>query len=294
MSELGKVHGDGTLVSGSIRVVDFDATNNNILIRGSAAFGATNFSMSKLIADIKADVNFGSTGITLSVNPHIVDFCLIGFGSEKDQNIVKAENAWFTSEKLNVNGNSGPYPTCISSNRNDDSHTNVMVYWPIQSIGDGPDGMLPPTVAGESWPVSPANSVGDGATQFNFAGLVPAIRNAVTNKPKEISGFPTSVSSIKDAIIYVHCDSGVNRTGAAVAGYLMMYGSDLTVLNLARTSTQYKLLKAQNAANLAPPSNDSTPPGGTDIPVTEAYCNFLQTQRLDADLVAMCVPNVKI
>jgi len=279
-------HGNGTFVPGSVRVVDYDTSNNNILIRGSSSFGAANFpSISLLVTAITQDPNFSSTNIDLSSNPLVIDFCLIGFGpGSKDQGIVDAELTWFTPSPPVLNGSSGPYPVCITSSIS--ANPGTMVYWPIQAIGG-----TAPTTAGEPWPVSPANSIGDNpTTQFNFAGLVPAIRNALINNTAALPA-PLSLSTIKNAIIYVHCDSGVNKTGAAVVGYLMAYGSNLTALSLpALPGSPYPLAQAQTAANLAPPSNDTDPPGGSDIPVAEAYCNYLATGQLDAKLAAACVP----
>ena len=125
-----------------------------------------------------------------------------------------------------------------------------------------------------------------------FAGLIPAIRAALTNNISQLPAtFPASISAIKNAIIYVHCDSGVNRTGAAVVGYLMTYGSNLSLFGLkSQPASPYTLSAAQTATNLAPPSDDTTPPGGSDIPVAEAYCNFLSTNNYQAPLAAVCVP----
>ncbi|MBY0574391.1 MAG: hypothetical protein K2P84_11990 [Undibacterium sp.] len=289
-------HGDGSFVTGSVRVVDYDAANNNVLIRGSSAFGTRGFTITDLTKAIAADVNFAATKIKLAANPMVIDFCLIGFApatpepkgkkpkEHKDEKIVMAEVSWFTDQPPTLNGNAGPYPNYIPSTIA--ANPGMMVYWPIQSIGG-----VAPTSAGASWPVSPANSIGDGSTQFDFSGLVPAIRNALTNQIQASQHWPAALNSIKNAIIYVHCDSGVNRTGAAVAGYLMNYGSNLAAMSLPPVNkSAYTVVQAQTAANLAPPSNDTKPPGGSDIPVVQAYCNFLITGNLDADLQAKCVP----
>jgi hypothetical protein len=289
-------HGDGSFVTGSVRVVDFDATNKNVLIRGSSAFGTAGFAITDLIGAINADVNFKEAGITLAANPMVIDFCLIGFApatqepgsgkhkEHKDEKIVMAEVSWFTSDALTLNGNSGPYPNYIPSTIS--ANPGMMVYWPIQAIGG-----TAPTTEGGAWPVSPANSIDDGTTQFDFSGLVPAIRSALINDTSLVTNWPEAFKSITSAIVYVHCDSGVNRTGAAVAAYLMNYGSNLTALSLASSpKSPYTLVKAQTAANLAPPSNDTNPPGGSDIPVVQAYCNFLATGHSDAALNAKCVP----
>lgn len=287
--DIKKKHGHGNFISESVRVVDYDTTNNNILVRGSSAFGASGFTISDLTTAIKADPNFTGTGIQLAKNPLVVDFCLIGFApGHKDDRIVSSEMTWFTDTPPTLNGESGPYPIYIPSAIA--TNPGIMVYWPIQAIGG-----TPPTTANGTWPVSPANSIGSGSTQFNYSGLVPAIRNTLTNNIKSLPAtFPATISSITNAIIYTHCDSGVNRTGAAVAGYLMCYGSNVSQLSLApnpQGSPPYTLAKAQAAANAAPPGNDTNPPGGCDIYVAQAYCNYLATGDLDSPLVANCVPN---
>ncbi|WP_339133436.1 MAG: hypothetical protein WGN25_12765 [Candidatus Electrothrix sp. GW3-4] len=286
--DVAKVHGDGTLVDGSVRVVDYDETDNNLLVRGSSAFGATNFTMERFLKDIKNDHNFPSGKITLSDNPQIVDFCLIGFGiGSKDEKIVHAEISWFTSDKTSINGNSGPYPTYISATNSGIASGTTMVYWPIQSL----DTKLLTAVC-DTWSSSPANSIGQGSNNdgFDYTGLISAIWNALQNQVANLPNAPAGLASIKDAIIYIHCDSGVNRTGAAVAGYLMTYGTNVSGMKLPSTNgVPYTLTQAQTAANSAPPSNDS-PPGGVDIPVAQAYCNFIYTKNIDGSLIEACLP----
>lgn len=279
------MHGHGKFIPKSVRVVDYDTANNNILVRGSSAFGVHGFKMSQLIAAIKVDSNFPTGRITLSDTAQIVDFCLIGFvPGHKDQRIVDAEMGWFTGSPpvLTLNGEAGPYPTYVPATT---PSANMMVYWPIQAIGG-----TPPTTVGGTWNPSPANSIGNGTTQFDYSGLVPAIRNALTNNTTALPSWPGG--AISNAIIYIHCDSGVNRTGAAVCGYLMCYGTHVAGMSLAPAPTNpYTLAQAQTSANSAPPSNDTTPPGGCDIWVTQAYCNYLATDNIDGTLVAACVPN---
>lgn len=284
------MHGNGSFISGSVRLVDYHNTsgsNYNVLVRGSSAFGALNgsqeFQVSDLIAAIQADSNFKQSGITLSDNPQIIDFCLIGFvPGHKDQHIVDAEMSWFTSNPPTLNGGAGPYPTYVPAS----SGQNMMIYWPIQAIGGNP-----PTQVNGTWNPSPVNSIGNGPGQFDYAGLIPAIRAALTNNTSELPNW--TGGDITNAIIYVHCDSGVNRTGAAVCGYLMCNGTNVAGMNLARTTSAqpHTLAKAQAAANSAPPSNDTSPAGGCDIWVTQAYCNLLYTKNIDGALVQECVPN---
>lgn len=284
----GKVHGDGTFVPGSVCVVDYDSTNNNILVRGSSAFGASNFAMSDLITAITNDANFTSTGITLQPAPMVVDFCLIGFAPDtvsKDQGIVYSEIGWFTGSVPPappptgpVKGHSGPYPTYI----NNESKTHIMTYWPVLSLAPGS-----PNTAGGTWEYSPALSIAAANDGFNFDGLVPAIKNALTNNVAHMpSGFPAG--AIQNAIIYVHCDSGVNRTGAAIISYLMTYGSNIAPIQAPLGTAPYTLVNAQAAALVSAPSNN-TPPGGVDINVAQAYCNWSQTRNLDGELSAVCI-----
>ncbi|MFD2643450.1 hypothetical protein [Pseudomonas japonica] len=287
-----KIHGHGNFIPGSVRVVDYNSYFNNILVRGSSAFGAKTeagdpFVIADLIAAIKSDENFASTGITLSANPMVIDFCLIGFGSEKDQKIVESEIAWFAEGSPTPNGNSGPYPVYFSATNSGVAAGTTMMYWPIQALGSS----LLQSV-GATWNPSPANSIGPGTSNegFNYSALVPAIWNALQNQTPNLPGVPATLQAITNAIIYVHCDSGVNRTGAAVAGYLMTFGSNLAALDLpASNGVPCTLAKAQAAAGRAAPSNDS-PPGGVDIPVTQAYCNYIYTKNIDGELIAACLP----
>lgn len=289
MSNTEKVHGDGTFVKGSVCIVDYDAENRNILVRGSSAFGATNFKMSDLISTIKGATFYKETGINLSSNPMVVDFCLIGFAPDqvsKDQGIVYSEIGWFTGTVPPpppavgpVKGHSGPYPTYI----NDSSLNHIMAYWPVLSLAPGS-----PNTTGGTWEYSPALSISADNNGFNFDGLVPAIRNALTNNITDLpAGFPAS--GITDAIIYVHCDSGVNRTGAAIISYLLTYGSNIPdIQSPLGTTTPYTMENAQKAALVSAPSNN-TPPGGVDINVAQAYCNWRQTGDVDGKLVTDCI-----
>lgn len=284
MSAGHKIHGTGQFVSESVRVVDYNSKNSNLLVRGSAAFGANNFEMSDLVSAIEADKNYGSTGITLGSNPMIVDFCLIGYGpsNDKDHNIVGAEVQWFDPAGTTPSGDSpGTYPVCIAA----PSGSGVMVYWPVLAIGGEP-----PTTSGGSWDRAAAVGVSIGASGYDFAGLVPAIFNALSNNPSKISGFPAS-TPITNAVVYVHCDSGVNRTGAAVIAYLMQYGSNISALGVSPQppAPYHTLQDGQNAALVNPPGNDS-PPGGVDQGVSEAYCNLINAGSATATLSANCVP----
>ncbi|MFT6053329.1 MAG: hypothetical protein ACJAS3_000031 [Roseivirga sp.] len=286
MSQDQKVHGTGNFVPGSVRIIDFDKNHNNLLVRGSSAFGAENFTMDTFVSTIQSAPNYASLQATCSPTPMIIDFCLIGFGptNHKDQRIVTAEEKWFNSKATLVNGSRGPYPTCVASTDN----THVMVYWPILSIGG-----TVPTTEGGSW--STAAAVGPSLLPanngFDFSGLVPAIRAALTNQTSSIPGFPSAVTSINNAVVYVHCDSGINRTGAAIISYLMQYGSNISVLgvNSSPAAPYHTLAAAQTAAKVNQPEGN-TPVGGVDQGVAEAYCNILNTGSPTTDLPANCVP----
>jgi hypothetical protein len=287
MSQDQKVHGTGNFVPGSVRIIDFDQDNNNLLVRGSSAFGAGNFTMDTFVSTIQSAPNYAGLPATCSSTPMIIDFCLIGFGptNHKDQRIVTAEEKWFNPKATLVNGSSGPYPTCVASTDN----THVMVYWPILSLG----GTVPTTVGG-GWSTAHAvdASLLSANNGFDFSGLVPAIRAALTNNPSSITGFPSAVTSINNAVIYVHCDSGINRTGAAIISYLMQYGSNISSLGISANpaAPYHTLAAAQTAAKVDQPEGN-TPVGGVDQGVAEAYCNFLNNSgNPTAALSANCVP----
>lgn len=286
-----KHHGTGTFVPGSVRIIDFDSTSSNLLVRGSSAFGAGGFKLKQLVDTIKALPAYAQTGITLSDTPQIIDFCLIGFGppNHKDKRIVTAEAEWFSSTPPALTGDSGPYPTLVPTAA---SSGNLMVYWPVFSIGPPV-----PTAANGAWDsdnlhvvhlsIDASTSTGPG---YDFSSLVPMIRAALTNASGAIPGY---TGSIKNAVIYVHCDSGINRTGAAIIAYLMQYGSKLAALGItppASATTYNTLQQAQNAAAVDPPQGDS-PLGGADQAVAEAYCNLLYTTSPTNPLSASCVPN---
>ncbi|WP_110971991.1 hypothetical protein [Pseudomonas huaxiensis] len=287
-----KIHGHGKFIPGSVRVVDYNSYFNNILVRGSSAFGATkedgdSFVIADLVSAIQDDVNFASTGITLSTNPMVIDICLIGFGSDKDRKIVESEIAWFADNIPTPKGDSGPYPVYVAATNSGVAAGTTMMYWPIQALGSP----LLETV-GATWNPSPANSIGPGTSNegFDYSALVPAIWNALNNQTANLPAKPGAPTGISNAIIYVHCDSGVNRTGAAVAGYLLNFGSNLAALDQPSSNgVPTTLAKAQAAAGRAAPSNDS-PPGGVDIPVAQAYCNYLYTKQVDGSLIAACLP----
>lgn len=281
-----KHHGTGNFVPGSVRIIDFDSTNSNLLVRGSSAFGAGNFTMDAFISAIQSAPSYAQTGITLSSStpPLIIDFCLIGFGppNHKDKRIVTAEAHWFSDSAPELDGTSGPYPTLVAST----GSGNLMVYWPILAIPSAP------TASGGSWSNTQVVNISITAMSdnsgFNFSHLVPTIRAALTNQTGAIAGY---TGAIQNAVIYVHCDSGINRTGAAIIAYLMQYGSAVTALGIPCTSagSYHTLQAAQTAAAVDPPEGDS-PVGGVDQAVSEAYCNLLYTGDATSALASACVP----
>lgn len=297
-----QIPGTGTFIPSSVRVVDYNSGNNNILVRGSAAFGATNvstgaaFAIEDLINAIKADPNFAGTGITLPTNPSvnppfIIDICLVGFGSgdQTDQSIVQNELAWFAASPPVIEGTtppSPPYPVIINSTIT--NHPGIMVYWPILSIGA-------PLTNTQSWPTPAENASIPQSIEpgyYNYDGLIPAIRFALFNDLNQSTPFSNAISLLHNAIIYVHCDSGVNRTGAAITGYLMQYGTNVTAMQPAASlnlAAPYTLSVAQQMAYSAPPTGN-VPPGGADIGVTQAFCQLKNTGSISGTLDPNCVP----
>jgi hypothetical protein len=216
----------------------------------------------------------------------IIDFCLIGFGptNHKDKRIVTAEEAWFDAKAPLVNGSEGPYPTCIASTDNN----HLMIYWPILSLGG-----TVPTATGENWEsaAAVAPSLLPANNGFDFSGLIPAIHAALSSNLSGIPGLPPSITSIEHAVVYVHCDSGINRTGAAIIAYFMQYGSTISALGIPPNpvAPYHTLQNAQSAAMVDQPEGN-TPIGGVDQGVAEAYCNILKTGSPTTDLPANCVP----
>jgi len=194
-----QMHGDGQFITGAVRIVDFDLANNNVLVRGSAALGTPGFEIDQLTNAITNDSNYSfvkDKGIILQQDPLVIDFCLIGFSpGSKDNNIVDAELGWFTSNLPTLNGEGGDYPNYIPSTIS--GHQGVMVYWPILAVASPP-----PCAVNDTWAGSgPADSIGSGPNQFNFSGLIPAIRNALTNQISLLpQGFPSAISAIKNTV----------------------------------------------------------------------------------------------
>lgn len=281
-----KHHGTGNFVPNSVRIIDYNSSNKNLLVRGSSAFGAGNFVLSDLIKAIKSAPNYSDIGFTVSDSPMIIDFCLIGFGPDnhKDKRIVHAEQAWFAdTTPPALNGGAGPYPTITPGS----TKGQYMIYWPIMAIGG-----TVPTAAGGNWNSAGAVDISILADNngFNFSGLVPAISSALNNDAAGIPGLASS-TQIQNAIIYVHCDSGINRTGAAIISYLMQYGSNIGALGIAANpaSPYHQLSTAQNAAQVDPPEGN-VPVGGADQGVSEAYCNLINAGSPTANLSERCVP----
>ncbi|EKD45449.1 MAG: hypothetical protein ACD_69C00286G0002, partial [uncultured bacterium] len=233
-------NGTGTFMPGQVRIVDYDVANNNILVRGSAAFGAIVsdttrlFVISDLINAIKSDSNWpevSQAGITLGANPFIMDFCLIGgFPSTVpaptlDAQIVYNEETWFSPNPPSLNGESlGSYPQIVYAEI--ESNPGIMVFWPVQSVGWDANHLYPYLV-NQAWTISPKPSI--DFSSYNFQQMPLLINIALKNEVWP--AFPTTQNSI----IYVHCDSGVNRTGAVIVSYLMLFGSNVSKFGLAPT-----------------------------------------------------------
>ncbi len=179
--------GTGQFNPAAVRIVDFNSTNRNLLVRGTSAFGAqivgtgVAFTVSDLVQAIQNDPNYASTGIQISANPFVIDICLIGFGvGSNDQEYVASELTWFTTESPSMPGvPDGNYPLYIQSTQ--PGNSGVMVYWPVNAIGG-----CPPCSVGGSWPAATASSILPGATNYNFAGLISTIAAALNNQTAQL------------------------------------------------------------------------------------------------------------
>ena len=111
-------------------------------------------------------------------------------------------------------------------------HTGSLVWWPIEACGG-----------------SPCNQtfLGPGNNQsYNFMGLIDFVHTTLQGAP--MSGKPV--------LIYFHCISGVDRTGATAMGYAMNYLG----LTFSEAETQAK--------------NSATPnPSAVYLALACAYCN---------------------
>jgi len=351
--------GQQCFIPASVRVVDYDSTNNNILVRGSCAFGqhvcpagsGSPFQFSDLINAITSTPQWSSlppevrTAISGATASNIIDFCLIGSSQSFDS--VQNEVNWFSGSTWSPNDqvssassdSYSQFPNYING-----MGLGTMVYWPVSSFyvvnppNDPNDGRIP-CQANAQWgggPQTPGpqsafadmkksisknyvDQQGSLMAGYNFGGLVDAVHAALTNQVQLLpSGNNTMAGNngssndytggtITNSIIYVHCDSGVNRTGAVIAAYLMKYGS-----NLMGTVDQpmpgdftpatgvplqgYTMCVAQEAANSVAPANDtpntkSSAPGGADLQIAMAYKQvFLLSLDYSAFLPSGAIP----
>ncbi|OIQ95078.1 hypothetical protein GALL_228830 [mine drainage metagenome] len=303
----GTQHGTGSFIPGSVRIVDYNAACNTLLVRGGAAFGAGNFTdPAQLLAAIEADPHFPAVrqaGIDSGKISRLVDICLIGFGEgSADQAYVAAELDWFTDSPPALDGNQGPYPTLVPLRRayqlNGAPLSGAMLYWPVQSLPppspDGAGGQWTPPAPGSS--ISPQrNGPGSG---FDFQGLIPALQQILNNYYPALNPLLTSgtaaLNDVSNALVYVHCDSGVNRTGAAILAYLMTWGSNLAACGLPHHAGPVApLAEGLRAVSAILPGNAPPAPGqyGADLPVVQAYGNYLLTGAYNAPLDAeMALP----
>jgi len=347
----------------SVRVVDFDSVNNNILVRGSCAFGqpvctpgSGTFEMSDLMSAINAWPGFQQlppavrAQFTTTQTPNVIDFCLIG--SSSSFNSVENEVNSFSGSSWLPNDQVGPadsksysqFPNYIQGT-GQGTIQGTMVYWPVSSFyvvnpPDSPNTGEIPCQADDQWglgnqtPSGPASQFADMKRSisknyldqnsnlmagYNFGGLVDAVHAALTNNTEQLpagsntrQGNPGSSDTytggqITNSIVYVHCDSGVNRTGAVIAAYLMKYGSHLQGNGSQQLPGDitpaegvpvggYPMCVAQEAANSAAPQNDtgtssSSGPGGADLQIVMAYKQvFLLNLDYSAGLPSDAVP----
>lgn len=286
MGTTEKVHGTGNFVFDSVRIVDYDATNNNVLVRGSAAFGGKYknkpFKFSDLVSAVQADANYGEIGFNVSDSFVVFDFCLIGYGpsNTKDKNIVAAEAEWFGGSGSQLNGLYAPgvsYPEIIT----DGSDGNQMIFWPVQALGPGC-----PTTTGGHWTNTADVNNTMNTDGYRFKDLPDSLHYVLTNQASKVPNLGSP--DIKNAIIYVHCDSGINRTGAAVISYFTKYGSKIQQYGVPNEDNT--LAEGQTAAQQNQPEGNM-PVGGVDQGIAEAYCNYTYSDgNALAKLNANCVP----
>lgn len=227
-------------------LVDYSASTGNLLFRGNLplldpsgppyyyAYDEMNTRMQALTSSILPD--FDLTNYTL------LDICLLdNQGDLEDLQLVI-----------------GNFPGATLPTTQWPPYQYVTPWMPWVTLGSGTvtvssTGSYPGNVMW--WPFEPGDAEQEGSAGFNFSGLV-AFANTVVNA--------TPALEAQSVVTYVHCDSGVNRTGAFTVSYLLQYGSsqysNITTLKDAYTTADQMVWQDQA-------------PNSDYFPMITAFCN---------------------
>lgn len=231
-------------------IVDYDATTGNLLFRGNLpilptcphlyAYHEMNRRMQQLIANLPPSDN-APQNFDLK-NYNLLDINLLdNQGDYVDWSLVfaafGANRAVFPQSDWPPYENSSWSPQALLGNDTVLSASNVhagnMVWWPFE----------------------PDFNESSGGFQFNE--LVTFANTQLTTQPAQ---------GANPMVIYVHCDSGVNRTGTFTVSYLLAYGSNIS-------GPCSSLESAYQTADAMVPQNQA--PASTYFPMITQYCDSL-------------------
>lgn len=238
----------------TVALVDSDSTSGNLLVCGNmplytASDGQVYFAYDQLSKAIQALSNLPQPFRPFQLsNFGLVDVNLID--NQGDLVDLTAELSAFAQNVHSPPFNTWPpytsrswtpttiYGTSVQANK-DDQYPGGLVYWPVQAcpVNNPPYDIYVDTVPG-----------------YEFAKLVDFVNSLLTAKTK-----PPSV-------IYFHCDSGVNRTGALKVAYFFKYGSYFFKASMTLQEA------FANADSIAP---GKQAPSADDVQLVQAYCNYV-------------------
>jgi len=275
----------------TVNLVDYDPTTGSLLVRGNmpryqATDGNYYFAYDQILNALQALPNLPVSSSSLS-DYYLFDVSLID--NQGDYDIFCDELAAFGLIPYTQSPPASlpipfsywpPYPTSYTPAQiqgtqvqvaASDSTCGGMVWWPIE-----PFTLTPPPSPNIDFYV-------DTAGGFQFAGLVEYLNELLTSSAA-LSSPPAT-----PYLIYFHCDSGVNRTGALNMGYFMTYGSYFFNCTSMTAAEAYA-----NANSIAPGANQS--PSQPEIPCANAlilaqcYCNYMLTGSPDNDVTECVLP----
>lgn len=247
----------------TIGVLDFDSNTKNLLIRGNMplqgpddpspsyfAYGALSDAICPLVNplvsnfDLKdyylVDVSLiDNQGDLIDLNAEFACFSVVPSDVFTFPPRIDWPNAWPPYLEIKNWAPTTQFGTQVMASSTV-SYPGSLIWWPVQSC--------------ESSANCESNVVSSG---YDFVGLVAQIKTLMN----------TAGSSPK--LIYIHCNSGVNRTGAANVSYFLTYGSSIYSSGKPMTLKE----SYEKADSLGPRQT----PGPGDEQLVQAYCNYISS-----------------